>query len=113
MSTTTLDADDVARIQQTDDMILERRMRALRSLSLPPGSRARQFVVDICGRRPADLTPAQRHQVATLSWEHRRRLPSRTAPAINPRDPLSPDQAALQGRCTPTLAQVMAETRSA
>ena len=108
---TALDEDDFARIQATDDMILERRLRALLTVQLRQGSRV--FLVEASRRRPADLTPRERHRVATLAWEHRRRLPPGVAPRINPRDPLSPEQAALHAGCPPTLAQARAEAKAA
>jgi hypothetical protein len=105
-----LDAEDVDRIERMDMDLLRRRVAALRVLPMPRGSAAWRFVKSVGQRRAVDLTPAERHQVAVLCWAWRRRnLPHGLAPKINPSDPLSPEQLALQMQCTPTLALARVE----
>ena len=109
---TVLDDDDIDRITRVDLEELARRMAALRSVRLKPGSSERRFVVSVCRRPPEELTAEERHNVAQLCWQHRRSLAPGLAPRINPADPLSPDHAAWRMGVTPTLAAAFTDMRT-
>lgn len=91
----------------TDDLALAiERIAALQRVGFPLGSRHRSFARSLAGKRPADLSPAQRAHVARLAWRYRRQMPAHLVP---PSDPDAAAPCAAQAPPAPALSPPGAE----
>lgn len=83
-----LNPEDTERVQRANDDALRLVMRALRQVSMHRGSPDRRSAVELCGRQPWQLSPAERARVEWLAWKYRRDLPQHLAPKLPAHDPL-------------------------
>lgn len=73
--------------------LLDRRMCALQGVSFLPGTAAKRFVRDVCGRPATDVSERQRIYIEQLCHKFRRQLPASLVPAAPPTMPPKPPRA--------------------